>query len=281
MLEQGCPGGGAELSPDRSAVDGNVLQDEGGGRCGHGQDPVGAADLAAPYVDRGYDDSVRSEAVHEEADGGHIGDGVHGSDLMEVDLVDRGSVGVALGLGDEAVDRHDVVCDPLGDVHMAADDVLDVVDAAVMMVGMFMIVLVAVIMVMGVLVILVASAAVLAELVVMVVMLVNVVLTVVMLMLVIFTMVVLVRMVLMIFSMLMIMMFMIVMMVQALFLFAAHGDLHVGPGDAAFNGRLGLEDYARYAETVELVYKSLRIGQKLQKGGGQHVAGGSHAAVKE
>ena len=138
-----------------------------------------------------------------------------------------------------------------------------------------MIVVMAVIMVMGVLVMLVAAAAVLAELVVMVVMLVNMVLTVFMVMvvhmLVIFTMVVH-----MILSMLMI----IMMMVQALFLFAAHGDLHVGPCDAAFDGGLGLEDHARDAETVELVYKSLRIGQKLQKGGGQHVSGGSHAAVK-
>ena len=142
-----------------------------------------------------------------------------------------------------------------------------------------MIVVMAVIMVMGVLVMLVAAAAVLAELVVMVVMLVNMVLTVFMLMLVIFTMVMVVLM-LVILTMVVLMMLMIVMMVQALFLFAAHGDLHVGPGDAAFNGRLGLEDYARYAETVELVYKSLRIGQKLQKGGGQHVSGGSHAAVK-
>ena len=135
-----------------------------------------------------------------------------------------------------------------------------------------MIVVMAVIMVMGVLVMLVAAAAVLAELVVMVVMLMNVVLTVVMVMVVLM---------LVILTMVVLMMLMIMMMVQALFLFAAHGDLHVGPGDAAFDGRLGLEDHARYAETVELVYKGLGIGQKLQKGGGQHVAGGSHAAVKE
>ena len=73
---------------------------------------------------------------------------------------------------------------------------------------------------------------------------------------------------------------MAVLVVEALLLGAVDRDGHVRAGDPALHGGVGLKAHARNAEAVELVDERFPVGQKLQQRGGQHVAGSAHAAVK-
>ena len=70
---------------------------------------MGAADISASDMDRGCDHLLWGDHMHQKADSGDIRDRVGGAHLVEVDLLDGLSVDVGLGLGDQAVDCHDVV----------------------------------------------------------------------------------------------------------------------------------------------------------------------------
>ena len=157
-------------------------------------------DLTASNVDGGCDDLIRCQLVEKQADGGDIGDSIHGADFMEVDLAYRFVVSFAFGFRDEAIDRQDIGTNSFRKFQVV-DDMMDVVEAAV---GVIMM------MVVGV-----------AVLVVMVTMLVGV--TVVMSVVMVMVMVTV----------------LVGVTVPALFLFCAvYGNGQVSSGDTAFYGRI-------------------------------------------
>ena len=169
----------------------------GGSRCRHRQDPMSTLDLTASNVDGGRDDLIRCQLVEKQADGGNIGDSIHGADFMEVDLAYRFVVSFAFGFCDEAIDRQDIGTNSFRKfqvVPISWRSMMDVVEAAVGVIVM-MVVGVAVLVVMGVTVVMSV-----VMLVVMVTMLVGVT-------------------------------------VPAFFLLCAvYGNGQVGPGDTAFYG---------------------------------------------
>ena len=87
-------------------------------------------DLTASNVDGGCDDLIRCQLVEKQADGGDIGDSIHGADFMEVDLAYRFVVSFAFGFRDEAVDRQDIGTNGFRKFQVN-DDMMDVVEAAV------------------------------------------------------------------------------------------------------------------------------------------------------
>ena len=87
-------------------------------------------DLTASNVDGGCDDLIRCQLVEKQADGGDIGDSIHGADFMEVDLAYRFVVGFAFGFCDEAIDRQDIGANGFRKFQVV-DDMMDVVEAAV------------------------------------------------------------------------------------------------------------------------------------------------------
>ena len=91
-----------------------------------------AAHLPAPNVDRRDDDLIRRQPIHQQAHRRHVGDGVHRADLVEVDLLHRHAVRAALRLGNQAVDREDIVLHLLRQVQVPAHDMLNIVQAAVL-----------------------------------------------------------------------------------------------------------------------------------------------------
>lgn len=105
-------------------------------------------DLTASNVDGGRDDLIRCQLVEKQADGGDIGDSIHGADFMKVDLAYRFVVSFAFGFRDEAIDRQDIGTNGFRKFQVV-DDMMDVVEAAVGVIVM-MVVGVAVLVVMGV-----------------------------------------------------------------------------------------------------------------------------------
>lgn len=91
-----------------------------------------AAHLPASNVDRRDDDLIRRQPIHQQAHRRHVGDGVHRADLVEVDLLHRHAVCAALRLGNQAVDREDVVLHLLRQMQVPAHDMLNIVQAAVL-----------------------------------------------------------------------------------------------------------------------------------------------------
>lgn len=87
-------------------------------------------DLTASNVDGGRDDLIRCQLVEKQADGGDIGDSIHGADFMEVDLAYRFVVSFAFGFRDEAIDRQDIGTNGFRKFQVN-DDMMDVVEAAV------------------------------------------------------------------------------------------------------------------------------------------------------
>lgn len=111
-------------------------------------------DLTASNVDGGRDDLIRCQLVEKQADGGDIGDSIHGADFMEVDLAYRFVVSFAFGFRDEAIDRQDIGTNGFRKFQVV-DDMMDVVEAAVgvivmMVVGVALPMRVAVLVFMGV-----------------------------------------------------------------------------------------------------------------------------------
>ena len=83
-------------------------------------------DLTASNVDGGRDDLIRCQLVEKQADGGDIGDSIHGADFMEVDLAYRFVVSFAFGFRDEAIDRQDIGTNSFRKFQVV-DDMMDVV----------------------------------------------------------------------------------------------------------------------------------------------------------
>lgn len=111
-------------------------------------------DLTASNVDGGRDDLIRCQLVEKQADGGDIGDSIHGADFMEVDLAYRFVVSFAFGFCDEAIDRQDIGTNSFRKFQVV-DDMMDVVEAAVgvivmMVVGVTVLMRVVMVMVVGV-----------------------------------------------------------------------------------------------------------------------------------
>lgn len=111
-------------------------------------------DLAASNVDGGRDDLIRCQLVEKQADGGDIGDSIHGAYFMEVDLAYRFVVGFAFSFRDEAIDRQDIGANGFWKFQVV-DDMMDIVEATVgvivmMVVGVAVLMRVVMVMVMGV-----------------------------------------------------------------------------------------------------------------------------------
>ena len=82
-------------------------------------------------MDGGAEHLLRPQLVHQQADAHHVGHRVQRPHLMEVDLLHRATVGMALRLGDQAVDRLRVSPDLLRQVQVA-QQVADLPHAGVM-----------------------------------------------------------------------------------------------------------------------------------------------------
>jgi len=91
---------------------------------------------------------------------------------------------------------------------------------------------------------------------------------------------VLMFMVMMLMLVVVIMMVVMLVNVEALLLLAVDRDGHVGALDAALEGLLGRHRDAGDVQRVELLQERSGVGMQLQQGGGQHIAGGTHAAVE-
>ena len=68
--------------------------------------------------------------------------------------------------------------------------------------------------------------------------------------------------------------------VQGFFLLPVDRYLHMGAGDAALDGLLGLHPNAGNLERVHFVKKSLPVGDQFQQGGHQHIARRAHGAFQ-
>ena len=64
---------------------------------------MGTVNMAASYMDRRGDDLIRSQFMEQKAYACNICHRIHGTYLMEMDLVHRHSVGMGLGLGDQGI----------------------------------------------------------------------------------------------------------------------------------------------------------------------------------
>lgn len=117
---------------------------------GTGQNAVGAADGAAAHMHRGGDHLVRRQLLHQQAHRRHVRHGVHGAHFMEMNVRHRHAVDVTLRLGNAVVHRPDVR-PHLFRHRQVADQMADLLHAAVVMV-----VLVVMLMVMVMLVVVLA-----------------------------------------------------------------------------------------------------------------------------
>lgn len=199
-------------------------------------------DLTASNVDGGRDDLIRCQLVEKQADGGDIGDSIHGADFMEVDLAYRFVVSFAFGFRDEAIDRQDIGTNSFRKFQVV-DDMMDVVEAAVGVIVM-MVVGVAVLVVMGV----------------------TVVMSVVMLVVMVVVMVTM----------------LVGVAVPAFFLLCAvYGNGQVGSSDTAFYGWIQRNVNTGDPGGIEIRGKSITriIWQEFCQGGTQHIPCGAHAAV--
>ena len=89
--------------------------------------------MTASHMNRGDDHLIRSNLVHQQADCCDIRNGIHGSHLVEMNLRNRNTVGMALRLRNQAVNCHHILLHLIRNVQMTADDMLNVMETAVMM----------------------------------------------------------------------------------------------------------------------------------------------------
>lgn len=100
-------------------------------------------------MNRRNNDLFRSNAVHQQTDSRNICNGIHGTDFMEMNLGYRDSVRMALCLSDQTVDCHNILFHLLRKIQMITHNVLDVVEAAmVMMVRMLVVMIVCMLVIM-------------------------------------------------------------------------------------------------------------------------------------
>ena len=89
--------------------------------------------MTASHMNRGDDHLIRSNLVHQQADCRDIRNGIHGSHLVEMNLRNRNTVGMALRLRNQAVNCHHILLHLIRNVQMTTDDMLNVMETAVMM----------------------------------------------------------------------------------------------------------------------------------------------------
>ena len=202
---------------------------------------MGAAHLAASNVYRGGHDTLHTQHVHQQADPRHVGHRVQAAHLVEVDLLHRRAVGVALSLRNQAVDRLRIGPYRLGQLQMA-QQMADLPHSGVVVMSMVVVVMVVLVfMAMFVLV------AVLVTMLMAAVVMVDVPLR---------------------------------GYVAADLLLPVYRHRHMGAGDAAFDGRYGGHRHAGQAQAVHLLQKGCLVVHKLQQGRHEHIAGGPHTAVQ-
>ena len=91
--------------------------------------------MTASHMNRGNDHLIRSNLVHQQADCCDIRNGIHGSHLVEMNLRNWNTVGMALRLRNQAVNCHHILLHLIRNVQMTTDDMLNVMETAVMMMG--------------------------------------------------------------------------------------------------------------------------------------------------
>ena len=91
--------------------------------------------MTASHMNRGNDHLIRSNLVHQQADCCDIRNGIHGSHLVEMDLRNRNAVGMALRLRNQAVNCHHILLHLIRKIQMITDNMLNVVETAVVMMG--------------------------------------------------------------------------------------------------------------------------------------------------
>ena len=199
-------------------------------------------DVSASDVDGRGDYPLRREFVQQQADAGDVGDGVHRPHLMEMDLGDRSAVHLRLRLRDQCVDGERVGAYLFRQVKVRED------------------------------VLYLAHPGVAVPLVVMMRLSVPVFVRVGMAV----GMFVPMR----LFVAMAVFMAMRRTGLHALLLFAVYGDGDVRSRDAAFDAGGGGYRHARKREPVHLLKEGGGVRMELQQRRRQHVARGSHAAVK-
>ena len=90
---------------------------------------MGSVDRAGAHVHRGTDDLGDAEVLEPDDRADDVHDGVHGPDLVEVDLVRSRSVDLRLDLGQPLEDVQALLLDRRGEGR-AIDDLLDVREMA-------------------------------------------------------------------------------------------------------------------------------------------------------
>ena len=195
-------------------------------------------------MDRGDEDLFRLEQGQGIAYPRHVGHCVQGTHLVEVYVPHGTAVGLGLRLGDGVIDGLRVRFYSVGE-RKGVDDLPDVPRRGVV-----------------VMVVVVFSVAVVMS-VAMVVIVVVVMVVVVVLLTVGLEMVVMGRLAGGGFGLLL----------------SVHSDGHVGAGDAAGGGFLGLHPDTWEAQAVHGVQKPLLVLQQLVQGGHEHVTGGPHIAL--
>ena len=91
--------------------------------------------MTASHMNRGNDHLIRSNLVHQQADCCDIRNGIHGSHLVEMNLRNRNAVGMALRLRNQAVNCHHILLHLIRKIQMITDNMLNVVETAVVMMG--------------------------------------------------------------------------------------------------------------------------------------------------
>ena len=89
--------------------------------------------MTASHMHRENDHLIRRNLVHQQADCRDIRNGIHGSHLVEMDLRNRNAVGMTLRLRNQAVNCHHILLHLIRNVQVTADDMLNVMETAVMM----------------------------------------------------------------------------------------------------------------------------------------------------
>jgi hypothetical protein len=175
---------------------------------------------------------------------------------MEMDLIDRLTVHVALSLGDLLIYCQNIQRHRSRKLHVIAHDMLDIMHAAVvvMAVLMLMCMFMRSIMVMLMIMMMFMLVALIMLVVVMVVMLV---------------------------LLIMLMIVRVLVIASAAFFFTVDEDRHVCAGDAAFNGRFRHILHARDAARIQFLEKCFLFffRKKLEKRCAQHIARGAHGTV--
>ncbi len=228
---------------------------------------MGTPDLSAAHVNGRNYHLIHCQPVHQHTDRCNISHRVHGANFMKVYLRHRDAVGMAFRLRNQRVHCHNVILHPPGQGKMPADNVLNIMQAAVMM-G------VAVSRIMGVGMVVTADRIMVMAMIVLMTVIMSMVVTVgrIMAMVVIITvimpMVVAVGVV------------ELMMVVIALFLFTVYRHGHVGSCNTTFHGRFLLKNNARNPKPIEFPHKFIRIRQQLQQRCCQHIACRPHSTVK-